>query len=617
MRAVGRVGPAGGARAAMIGGVVLALLAPALSPGAPPFRSDGRPAPASPSLVLRSGPNLTFPTPIRHVFLVVLENAERSTVLADGPFERHLANSYATATHYYAVCHPSAPNYLALTSGAAWQCGSDGYSTYATENIGDLVERSGMSWAAFEESMPSACDMANSYPYAVKHNPIVYYRDIVSNGSECRSHDLPFSNWTTDVAAGDVPNFAMFTPNLTDDGHDTGVGHADAWLNDWISPLLNDSFFATSVFFVVYDEGVVNGVDNTTGYNGTVGGNVFFAAISPYVAPGTVITGNVSHYDLLATMEWLLGLGNCGQNDSTGAFPAMKSLFPLAASYAVSGTVTSTATALPIAGATVALTAQSDLATNASGDFSFLVSNGTYLLNVSAPGYWPSSRIVVVNGSPDLEPVGLAPRGAGPNYAISGFVRTLSNQSPISGASVGVENGPSTTTAATGAFHLEETNGTYTVTASAPGYVSEQASVSVEGGPAGLDFNLSRPSAASFRILGTVRAAVTGDPLSGATVALSPGSPDRTNATGGYELDVGNGTYTLDAAATGYRSNGVGLSLRALWVYHNSPRGGAAATPPAMAPPAGTSPLVWVGLGVATAVAIVAVAVRLRRRRPE
>lgn len=292
----------------------------------------------------------SFPTPISHVFVVTMENAEAATVMKNGPYEHHLATTYAYANHYYAVCHPSAPNYLALTSGKGWQCGSDAHSLYSTPNLGSLAQTAGLSWAGFNEGMPKPCDTSDSYPYAVKHNPFTYYANLVQNSTLCKTHDLNFTAWTNDVAKGTIPNLAFFTPNLKNDGHDTGVAYGDAWLKGWLSPLLNKSFFQSSVFFVVYDEGV----NDNRGYNGIMGGNVYFSAVSPYAAPGYVYTNSTSHYNLLSTIEWLLGLGSTGHNDNS-KFPAMKSLFdfppspPSVSALAASISVNTASGAAPLA----------------------------------------------------------------------------------------------------------------------------------------------------------------------------------------------------------------------------------------------------------------------------
>jgi phosphatidylinositol-3-phosphatase len=148
----------------------------------------------------------SFPTPIRHVITVLLENQDGGTVSAWGPFEHHLDLTYASAPNYYAVCHPSAPNYLALTSGASWQCGSDVYHVYSTANIADLVDAAGLTWGAYMEDMPRPCDTNNTGLYAVRHDPFVFYQDIVGNSTRCETHVQDFSAWDEAVATGNVPN---------------------------------------------------------------------------------------------------------------------------------------------------------------------------------------------------------------------------------------------------------------------------------------------------------------------------------------------------------------------------------------------------------------------------
>lgn len=305
-------------------GVVPALpdgpVTPLSAPVAPPVRraglASGAPSGAAP-----------LPTPIQHVFVVMFENAGRTGVMQSGPYERYLADTYDQALNFYATCHPSAPNYLALTSGAPWQCGSDSYHVYSTPNLGNELQTAGRSWDQFAQSMPNACDTNDVYPYAVKHVPMLYYADIVDNATLCDAHVQNFSAWNSDVASGQIPNFAYFTPNLLNDGHDTSVGYADRWLQGWLAPYLNASWFSSSVWFLTYDEGFVNGNPDPSGYNGTDGGHIYMAAVSPYVRANSTFSANASDYNLLATIEWLLGTNTTGHNDSSPEFPAMRSLF--------------------------------------------------------------------------------------------------------------------------------------------------------------------------------------------------------------------------------------------------------------------------------------------------
>ena len=180
----------------------------------------------------------SLPTPIRHVFVVVLENEEAKSVLSGGPFATSLAENYSYASNYYAACHPSTPNYLALTSGDSWQCGTNDFRDYATSNLGDLLDSAGRSWDAFMETMPKPCDVHGYASYSPDPNAFVHYDNIVNDSALCNAHDLPFTSWYSDVANGTIPNYALFVPNLTDVGHNSGLKYADHWLESWLTPYL-------------------------------------------------------------------------------------------------------------------------------------------------------------------------------------------------------------------------------------------------------------------------------------------------------------------------------------------------------------------------------------------
>jgi phosphatidylinositol-3-phosphatase len=281
-----------------------------------------------------------FPTPIRHVFTIVLENAEASYVLRNIPYLRYLAETYSYASSYYAVCHPSAPNYLALTSGDTFtQCGSNSYKTYVTSDIGNLAQAAGRTWDLFHQSMPHPCDNYDRYISQGGPNAFLYYANIVNFPVRCIAHDLPFTSFNADVAAGTVPNYALLIPNSTNQGHEPSTTlSASKWLKGFLSPLLNDSFFQSSVFFITFDEGYYDKSGYTSGGTTVAGGHIYTVAVSPYTRgvdtyPHHSYAPLSSHYNLLTTTEWLLGIkGRTGHHDSWTYFPPMKGLFHFRAS---------------------------------------------------------------------------------------------------------------------------------------------------------------------------------------------------------------------------------------------------------------------------------------------
>lgn len=283
--------------------------------------------------IAESAPNRapTFPTQITNVVVIVFENAEASTVLAQGPYFGYLAQHYAYAADDYAICHPSAPNYLALTSGATYsQCGSDAHHVYRASNLANLAARAHRSWAAYAESMPTACDLTNTYPYAVKHEPFLFYGNVLANTSRCTAHVLNFTALQNAVNASRLPNLAFVTPNLRDDGHDTNVSFASAWLHGFLTPLVNRSSFAHTAYFIVFDEGTSNlGAGNSSAgpTNTTGGGHVYLSIVSPLSVGIGNVTNLSSHYTVLTTIEWLLGLPSSGHNDRASLWPPLRAAF--------------------------------------------------------------------------------------------------------------------------------------------------------------------------------------------------------------------------------------------------------------------------------------------------
>lgn len=313
--------------------VAAALLLPGLAAMLPaPPSGLGRgisPPAAGPTVALR-------PTTLSHVIVVVEENHDLNWTLTDPTFSS-LYRHNAHATHAYATCHPSAPNYLALTSAAKLQCGSDGVSSYSTSNLASDAAAHGLSWQGLFESMPSACDRSDHYPYIAHHNPWVYYANLRTG---CASHDLPFftsngsSRLKTELAGGTLPALTFVAPNMLHDAHDGSLAAASGWLTaNVLGPVHNATLYAlTTVVLVVFDEGYAKGCgcSESGGYSAggvTVsGGPIYLVAVSALSPVTQLVSASVTDFNVVTTLEWLLALPPLGHHD-TSAFPALKGLF--------------------------------------------------------------------------------------------------------------------------------------------------------------------------------------------------------------------------------------------------------------------------------------------------
>ncbi len=584
--------------------LVVLLLVPAFIASVP----GGNPSGSAATVPSAGGPSLpvaapALPTPIRHVITIMMENEGVDQIYGKVPYETQLANKYAwggdpftssPSTGYYAVCHPSAPNYLALTAGEPLQCGTDAYNTYSANNVAYVMDSKNVSWLAYMESASSNCQTSNSGAYVVHHDPFAYFTDI---SNVCAKHVLATPNLIKDFPYASVPPaYTWITPNYTDDGHRTSASYGDTWLSQFVPKLMAQPWFASTVIFVVWDESY--GQSPNSGYSGLVGGPVFFAAASPYTLGRGAYGLNSSHYNLLSTTEWLLGLPSTGHQDGTSTFPAMKTLFNVTSStpppsYAVSGSVTNT-TAGPIAGAMVyanGSTTHNSTTASATGAFSFTFGNGTYQVTATAPGYVPASTSVTVSGqavsgvSLVLSPV---PRAPPPTYPVNGSVLDQGTNGSITDSTVFANNSSasvSATSSSTGAFSFELSNGTYTVTAVASGFDSQTETFTVSGQAiSGLDLRLAptAPPPVTYSVSGLVLAYPNATPVAGAEVfANSTAGSIAVAATsnGSYEFHLPNGTYELTASALGYapltdgvQVNGTAvLALNLELVPHNLP----------------------------------------------
>ncbi|HXM51987.1 MAG TPA: alkaline phosphatase family protein [Candidatus Binatus sp.] len=244
-----------------------------------------------------------------------MENEESNSLIGNSaaPYINGLAASYGLATQYYAISHPSLPNYLTLTAGSTFGISSDCTTCWVgATSLADQIEASGRSWKAYLEDMPSACFIGDAYPYMQKHNPWIYYNDVRTNAPRCNAHVVPFSQLGADLGAGSVPNYVWITPNMCNDMHDCSIATGDTWLSRQVPAILNSTAFRNGgVLFITWDEGSTNAGCCTN----AAGGRVATLVISPMARTGFQSSVAETHYSLLKTIEdsWNLPrLGGAG-----------------------------------------------------------------------------------------------------------------------------------------------------------------------------------------------------------------------------------------------------------------------------------------------------------------
>jgi len=296
------------------------------TPGSTAVSTGAREAGANaPQLIVSAGSS-TSPTPapaptsgaIKHVFVIWMENKGYTQVwnTSSTPYITSLGKSYIRATSFYAIRHPSLPNYLTFIGGSNYgittDCSPSSTCHINAKNLADSLEAKGLTWKAYQESMPSPCYITTSGNYAPKHNPFVYFDDIRNNSTRCKSKDVSFSVLSTDLAhASSTPSFAFITPNLCDDMHSCSISTGDGWLKNHVPAILNSPACTSDKCLLIlsWDED-----------NGSYGNHILTIFAGSGAKTGGVTSSvKYNHYAALRTVEYIFGLPTLTGNDANAS----------------------------------------------------------------------------------------------------------------------------------------------------------------------------------------------------------------------------------------------------------------------------------------------------------
>src|SRR6185312_14709003 len=161
----------------------------------------------------------------QHVFVIMMENTGFDALIGNpnAPWINSAAATYGLATNYFGVTHPSQPNYIAATSGSTNGVADDNDTTIDVSNIVDQLEANGKSWRAYMQSL-SLCNgnllahACGNQLYERKHNPFVSYQDVQSNPARM-ANIVDFSQFSSDLASNNVPDYSWISPDQCHDMH--------------------------------------------------------------------------------------------------------------------------------------------------------------------------------------------------------------------------------------------------------------------------------------------------------------------------------------------------------------------------------------------------------------
>ena len=273
------------------------------------------------------------PPSVRHfdrVIVVVLENEDETDAIRD-PYLRRLADQGAYLENFRGLFHNSYPNYLAMVAGTIFNFPDlhDGDSNRQIDwppdhrSIADALEGRGLGWKAFAEDYPGrAADPAPFLgaakgDYRRKHVPFLSFTNITETASGKRRFDNVVAVRSSDrenafaraVRAppgtpGSLPEYCFYSPNLKNNGHDTGLPYASDWLRRFLThggyaPRdADDSYEITgfpprTLIVVTFDESGRRSAPN----------RIYTALWGDMICPHTVSRRAYNHYNVLSTIE--------------------------------------------------------------------------------------------------------------------------------------------------------------------------------------------------------------------------------------------------------------------------------------------------------------------------
>lgn len=209
-----------------------------------------------------SGRAATGPA-VSKLLVVVFENHSAQQATDQMPHLAQLSQQYGRAANWYAVAHPSLPNYLEITGGSTFGVSDDAnpaaHPLSGPSVFGQLAAHN-HPVAAYAEDMPQNCAQHGEGEYAVKHNAWAYFTDPTERRL-CDAHDVPAGTASSGafrdaVDRGRLPAYAQLIPNLCHDGHDCPLSQADAWLGQWMDLVRSGPDFTSGRLAVVitFDE---------------------------------------------------------------------------------------------------------------------------------------------------------------------------------------------------------------------------------------------------------------------------------------------------------------------------------------------------------------------------
>jgi hypothetical protein len=158
-----------------------------------------------------------------HVFLIYMENKGAGDIVGspNAPYINSLINTEGYDSNYYALGHPSDPNYVRVVGGSDFGLDYNPAPPVIDANsLMQEMDQANISWAGYAQSMPTPGDLVSSGDYSVDELPFAQFNYVFDNTpAYLQEHLLPLTQLSTDLQnPSSFPEFTWIAANEANNG---------------------------------------------------------------------------------------------------------------------------------------------------------------------------------------------------------------------------------------------------------------------------------------------------------------------------------------------------------------------------------------------------------------
>jgi hypothetical protein len=261
----------------------------------------------------------------RTIFVIPMENEPSSAIYGNttyAPYINGLLAQAARATNFgdELPSDPSEPHYVFMEAGTAAFSDntftndddpSSSNSTASTAHLVNTLEAAHVTWMSYQQGISAGeCPVNSSNEYAAKHDPFVFFQDVVGNPpststARCVAHHKPYTSFVGDLGGGSIAQYVFITPDLCHDMHGDGgcpqgtdvnqnILAGDTWLSNELPRILTYANAHDGVVFITWDEGDSSNL-------------IPFLALGPRIHAGHTSTVRYTHGSMVKSIQEILG----------------------------------------------------------------------------------------------------------------------------------------------------------------------------------------------------------------------------------------------------------------------------------------------------------------------